>query len=87
MKKRTKNKVLKTITIISLIINSMYFGYIAWTGNAVRGIFIMPWMLSIAWLILFVLANLDKNWLGIDKRKRGSRASVDNSKYYFTEEK
>ena len=85
MKKRTKNIILKTITMVSLSINTFYFAWIFLAEKIPTGIWSIPWTLSIGWLILFVLANLDSNWLRTDERIRGRRTSLDNSKYYFNQ--
>lgn len=83
MRKSTKNKIKKIITVISIAINVLYFTYIIWTGNGALGIWNIPWALAILWLSLFVLANLDSNWLNTNKHSKGYRESKDNSKYYF----
>ena len=81
MKKRTKNMILKSITCIALIINTLCFTL------TVSGVYLkilyVPWALSIAFLILFIFSNIDNNWL--PKVTRGKRTSLDNSKYYFNE--
>ena len=82
MKKRTKNLVLKTITSIALSINVIYFSYVMCTGNTNIGIMVIPWVLSIAWISLFIFANID-NWLKYNNKSY--RKPIDNTKYYFKE--
>jgi succinate dehydrogenase hydrophobic anchor subunit len=70
MKRRTKNKILKTITAVAMTVNVLYFAFIVWFETADIGAWSIPWALANIWIILFVFSNIDTNWLNTNKRKR-----------------
>ena len=82
MKRKTKNKILKTVTTIALSVIVIYIAYVMWNMNL--KFWNLPCAISIMWVVLFIFVNMD-NWLK-DKRTRSNRESIDNSKYYFNNE-
>lgn len=77
MRKSTKNKLLKSITIIALVINTAFSMLTVWVENFKPGLWFIIWAIAQLWIILFILNNFERL---LNSKK--SRKVIDNNKFF-----